>query len=144
MRKSLVLVAGLALVALSAACKKKTEPVRPRKPVPAGVVEIQFTKRVQGPIDLSLDGTRVPVEQASEKGGTRLVVTGLPPGKHRFVLISPLDAFGPDQGEWEVQADKGLFDVYFSQHFEATLYGNPDPLPPSPGIPGVKARLEKK
>ncbi|MBP1627638.1 MAG: hypothetical protein H6Q00_2113 [Holophagaceae bacterium] len=144
MRKSLVLVAGLAILALGAGCAKKTNPILPKKPVPAGTVEIQFTKKVQGPLDLTLDGTRIPVQQDEKKGGLRLVISGLTPGKHRFVLISPLDAFGPDQGEWELPQDKGLFQVFFSQHFNATLYGKPEVLPPAPGLPGVKARLEKK
>jgi len=144
MRKSLVLVAGMAVLALVAGCAKKTNPILPKKPVPAGTVEIQFTKRVQGPLDLTLDGTRIPVEQGSSKGGLRLTISGLAPGKHRFVLISPLDAFGPDQGEWELPEGKGLFQVFFSQHFNATLYGKPEALPSAPGLPGVKARLEKK
>ncbi|WP_005037267.1 hypothetical protein [Holophaga foetida] len=144
MRKSLVLVAGLAILAFGAGCAKKTNPILPRKPVPAGTVEIQFTKTVQGPLDLTLDGTRIPVQQNSKKGGLRLIVSGLTPGKHRFVLISPLEAFGPDQGEWELQEGKGLFQVFFAQHFNATLYGKSEELPPAPGLPGVKARLEKK
>lgn len=144
MRKSLLMVAALALMAVGAGCANKTKPVQPKRPVPAGTVEIQFTKLVQGPIDLTLDGTRVPVALISKKGGKRLVVSGLTPGKHRFVLISPLDAFGPDQGEWEIPEGKGVFKVYFAQHFNATLYGSQDPLPPAPGLPGIKARLEKK
>ena len=143
MRKSLVLAAGLALLVGGIGCAKKTSPILPKRPVPPGTVEIQFTKKVQGPLDLTLDGTRIPVEQVSKKGGLHLVITDLNPGKHRFVIISPLDAFGPDQGEWDVPEGKGVFQVFFSQHFNATLYGTPEPLPPAPGLPGVKARLEK-
>lgn len=144
MRKSLVLVAGLALLALGAGCARKTTPILPKKPVPAGTVEIQFTKKVLGPLDLTLDGTRIPVQQLAKKGGTHLVISGLAPGRHRFVLISPLDAFGPDQGEFELPEGRGHFQVFFSQHFNATLYGKPEELPPAPGLPGVKARLENK
>ena len=145
MRKMLLLLAGLMLAALGAGCAKKTEPILPKRPVPVGTVEIQFTKKVQGPIELVIDGTRVPVEQKKKgQAGKRLIVSGLTPGKHRFVLISPRDAFGPDQGEWLLPEDKGLFQVYFAQHFNATLYGQADPLPPAPGLPGVKAVLEKK
>jgi hypothetical protein len=62
-------------------------------------------------------------------------------GRHRFVLLSPLEAFGPDQIELELGAAKGEFKVLFAQELKSVLYGNPEPLPASSGIPGVQAQL---
>jgi hypothetical protein len=63
-------------------------------------------------------------------------------GKHKYFLSSQKDAFGPDQGEFEVEANKGTFLLLFAQHFDAVLYGKPEPLPPAEGMPNVKATLE--
>ena len=115
-------------------------PIRPKRPVPPGTLLVTFTKKVQGPLDLAIDGTRIPVQQ-EKKSGTQLVVTGLAPGKHTYFLTSPVDAFGFDQGTVEIRTDEGTFLPLFAQHFKATLYGKPEPTPPAAGLPGVTARL---
>jgi len=138
--KSATLAAALLLVA-GLACKKATS--KPTKSVPAGTVLFQFTRKVQGPVELTLDGVRIPVEVARKNKKARsLVITGLPAGKHRFFLYSPRDAFGPDQGEFEMTGAQGVFLVTFAQAFDAVLYGKADALPTAEGMPGVKARLE--
>ena len=138
--KSATLAAALLLVA-GLACKKATS--KPTKSVPAGTVLFEFTRKVQGPVELTLDGVRIPVEAARKNKKARsLVVTGLPAGKHRFFLYSPRDAFGPDQGEFEATATQGVYLVTFAQAFDAVLYGKADALPAAEGMPGVKARLE--
>jgi len=139
--KSAVLITALALVA-GVACSNKVA-TKPSKPVPAGTVQFQFTRKAQGPVELTLDGVRIPVESLKKgKKARSLVVSGLTPGKHRFFLYSPRDAFGPDQGEFEVTATQGAYLVTFAQSFDAVLYGQPEALPPAEGVPGVKARLE--
>jgi hypothetical protein len=128
------------MIAAGLACGKP-KPIKPSKPVPPGTVMFQFTKKVDGPVDLTIDGMRVPVVQTGKKC-KRLTVSGLAAGKHHVVLLSALDAFGPDQVDIEVEAGKGTFQVLYSQQFNAVLYGKPEPMPPAEGIPGVVARLE--
>ena len=147
MRRTL---AGMAMLLVGLGCTKPAV-LKPPKPVPAGAVLIQFTRPVKDILDLTLDGIRVPVEATASKrsfwrkdsGSSNLWISGLPPGKHKYFLSSPHLAFGPDQGEFLVSADKGTFLVAFSQTFKAVLYGDPDPLPRPEGLPGVKAVLEK-
>ncbi len=139
--KSAMLVGALALVG-GVACSNKVA-TRPTKSVPAGTVLFQFTRKVQGPVELTLDGVRLPVEPVKKgKKARSLVLTGITPGKHRFFLYSPRDAFGPDQGEFEATAAQGVYLVTFAQAFDAVLYGKAEALPPAEGVPGVKARLE--
>lgn len=135
-------VSALAILALSGgvACRKPAT-LKPIKPVPPGVVLIQFTRVVKSDLELSIDGTRVPVSIA-KKGGRLLWIRGLSPGKHGYFLSSASHAFGPDQGEFVLSADKGTFLLNFSQTFKAVLYGASEPLPAAAGIPGVKASLE--
>ncbi len=103
----------------------------------------QFTRKVEGPLDLTIDGTRIPVVKTGRKRKCgRLRVSGLVPGRHRFVLLSPLEAFGPDQIELELTATQGEFQVLFAQELKSVLYGSPEPVPPAGGIPGVQAHLE--
>lgn len=139
MRKFVAAVALLALAA-GAACRKPVT-LKPLKPVPPGVVLIQFTRVVKSDLELTLDGTRIPVTIA-KKGGRMLWIRGLAPGKHSYFLSSATHAFGPDQGELLVQADKGTFLMNFSQTFKAVLYGAGEPLPAAKGLPGVQASLE--
>lgn len=120
----------------------KPKALKPRKPVPAGTVEFQFTHKVKGPIDLTVDGIRIPV-QASGKKCLHLYVRGLPLGKHHLALLSALEAFGPDQVDVDLKEDKGEFVVLFSQEFNSVLYGKPEPTPVAEGIPGVVAKLER-
>ena len=130
---TIVLVTGVA-------CKKAVS--QPTKAVPAGTVEFHFTRKAQGPLELTLDGVRVPVEPTKKnKKAKALLITGLAPGKHRFFIYSPRDAFGPDQGEFELVAGKGTYLVTFAQAFNAVLYGKPDAITPAEGIPGVRAYL---
>lgn len=136
-RTTLAAVAVLAL----AACKKI--PLKPAKPLPAGTVVLHFTRAVKGPLDLSIDGTRIPVAQGP-KGGQVLTVEGLQPGRHRFFISSPQDAFSPDQAEIQLPDDGGYYEVVFAQRFEAVLYGKPAESPAAEGLPGVKASLKAK
>ncbi|NWJ39702.1 MAG: hypothetical protein HXX12_01875 [Geothrix sp.] len=117
-------------------------PLTPRTPVPAGSVVFRFTRVVRGPVELSLDGARIPVQQ-SPKGAISLQVKGLTPGKHRYFLTSQRETFSPDMGELDLPADKGLYQVTLSQKLDSVLYGKPDPLPPAEGLPGVTAVLLK-
>jgi hypothetical protein len=139
MRRTL---AGLMIVAaLGCLGCRKPAVLKPLKPVPPGAVLIQFTRVVKNEIELSIDGTRIPVAMA-KKGGKLLWIKGLPVGKHTYFLSSASNAFAPDQGELLISADKGIFMVNFSQTFKAVLYGAGEPLPPAEGLPGVKASLE--
>ena len=140
MRKlSAAMVAVLALTG-GIACRKPAT-LKPLKPVPPGVVLIQFTRVVKNDLELALDGTRVPVS-LDKKGGRMLWIRGLSAGRHTYFLSSSTHAFGPDQGELLVSADKGTFLMNFSQTFKDVLYGAGEPLPPAEGLPGVKASLE--
>ncbi len=139
MRRSL---AGLMIVAAVGClgCRKPAV-LKPVKPVPPGTVLIQFTRVVKSDLELSIDGTRIPVAIA-KKGGRLLWIKGLSNGRHTYFLSSATHAFGPDQGQFEVSADKGVFLANFSQTFKAVLYGAGEPLPAAEGLPGVKATLE--
>jgi len=109
--------------------------------VPGGTLTLAFTRKVLGPLELSLDGVRIPVKQ-SPKGGKTLLVTGISEGRHRYFVESNRDAFGPDQGELEMSASQGVYYVVFAQRFEAVLYGKTAPTPPAEGLPGVSAILK--
>jgi hypothetical protein len=115
----------------------------PTHNAPAGKVVFQFTKKVAGPVDLSLDGVRVPVTpKGKNRKAKTLVITGLSAGAHRYFLSSPQDAMGPDQGTFEVNPKQGLRVYFLSQPLKAVLYGNPEPLPTPEGLPGVQAHME--
>ena len=135
-----VVLAGCMVVAAGLGCTK-AKPILPKKPVPAGTVLFQFTAKVEGPVEVMLDNVRIPVEKVGKKC-LHLTISGLAPGKHHLILLSALDAFGPDQLDLDMPADKGVFKVLFSQQYKSVLYGKPEPVPPAPGLPGVKARLE--
>jgi hypothetical protein len=143
MKGSLRLVLPASIVILAGLACGKPQPIVPGKPVPSGTAILYFTKKVRGPLDLTIDGVRVPVTKAgNKKSYRRLEVAGLALGKHRFVLLSALEAFGPDQFELELTPAKGAFLVLFSQEMKSVLYGSPEPAPLATGIPGVSARLE--
>jgi hypothetical protein len=133
-----------AMVFLGAAtflgCKKV--PLTPSHPVLAGEAVFRFTSAVRGPVELTLDGTRIPVQQLP-KGAVSLLVKGLTPGKHRFFLTSQRETFSPDMGELDMATDKGIYQVTLTQRLDAVLYGKPDPLPTAEGLPGVTAVLVK-
>lgn len=117
-------------------------PLTPKTPVPAGTVVFRFTRTVRGPVEFTLDGARIPVQQAP-KGAVILQVKGLTPGKHRYFLTSQRETFSPDTGELDLPADKGVYQVTLTQKLDSVLYGKPDPLPPAEGLPGVTAALLK-
>ncbi len=121
-------------------CRKV--PLTPKTPIPAGTVVFRFTRKVQGPVELSLDGARIPVQQLP-KGATSLIVKGLAQGKHRFFLTSQRETFSPDLGELDLAGDKGVYQITLVQKLDAVLYGKPDPLPTAEGLPGVTAALTK-
>lgn len=131
-----------ALVLLGAApflgCRKV--PLTPSAPIPSGTAVFRFTRDVLGPVELSLDGTRIPVQQLP-KGAKSLVIKGLTPGKHRFFITSQRETFSPDLGELDMGADKGIYQVTLTQRLDSVLYGKPDPLPAAEGLPGVSAAL---
>jgi len=133
-----------ALVLLGAAtflgCSKV--PLTPSHPIPAGTVVFRFTRKVMGPVEISVDGARLPVQQLP-KGATSLQVKGLAPGKHRYFLTSQRETFSPDQGELDFAADKGIYQITLTQKLDSVLYGKPDPLPATEGLPGVSAVLLK-
>ena len=133
-----------ALVLLGAAiflgCSKV--PLTPSHPVPAGTVVFRFSHKVMGPVEISMDGARLPVQQLP-KGATSLQVKGLAPGKHRFFLTSQRETFSPDQGELDFSADIGIYQITLTQKLDSVLYGKPDPLPAAEGLPGVSAVLLK-
>lgn len=133
----LALPAVLALAPL-AGCRRI--PLSPSKPVPTGTLVLRFGRAVRGPLELSLDGARIPVAQKSKKGEA-LVIAGLAPGKHHFFLGSPEDAFGPDYGDVILPDDHGVYMVILSQRFNAELYGSQEAMPAAEGLPGVSASL---
>lgn len=117
-------------------------PLTPKAPIPAGTVVFRFTRKVHGPVELSLDGARIPVQQLP-KGAISLVVKGLASGKHRFFLTSQHETFSPDLGDLDMGTDKGIYQITLVQKLDAVLYGKPDPLPTAEGLPGVTAALVK-
>lgn len=117
-------------------------PLTPSSPIPSGTAVFRFTRAVRGPVELSLDGARIPVQQLS-RGAKSLVVRGLAPGKHRFFLTSQRETFSPDLAELEMGADKGIYQITLTQRLDSVLYGKPDPLPTAEGLPGVTAALVK-
>jgi hypothetical protein len=105
-------------------------------------VVFRFTRPVKGPVELTLDGARIPVQQLP-KSATSLHVKGLAPGKHRFFMTSQHETFSPDMGELDLPTDRGYYQITLTQTLDAVLYGKPDPLPPAEGLPGVTAILVK-
>jgi hypothetical protein len=133
-------VLAIAALAAVAACKK-VRPILPKTPVPPGTFQIRFTKKIRGPMDLVIDGVRIPVEQKTKKART-LTVSGLSEGKHQYHISCRREAVGPDVGEIEIVPSKGIFQVHFSQRLKTTIYTSDDTPPAAEGIPGVKAVLE--
>jgi hypothetical protein len=133
---------AMALVGVVAFLGCSKVPLTPSHPVPAGQAIFRFTRAVRGPVELSVDGTRIPVQQLS-KGANSLQVKGLAPGKHHFFLTSQRETFSPDLGELDLPAEKGVYQVTLAQRLDSVLYGKPDPLPVAEGLPGVTAVLLK-
>lgn len=135
------LVAAILAITGTLGCRKPK--VKPVPEAPAGVLQFHFTRKVEGPLELTVNSTRIPVEKQGKKGFRNLLVTGLPSGKHRFFLSSPRESFGPDLGEVEITPAKGARLEVFAQKFASVLYGAPEPLPAAEGLPGVRAVLQK-
>jgi hypothetical protein len=136
------IVPALVLLGVASFVGCRKVPLTPSSPIPSGTAVFRFTRAVRGPVELSLDGARIPVQQLP-KGAKSLVVKGLAPGKHRFFLTSQRETFSPDQGELDMGTDKGIYQVTLTQKLESVLYGKPDPLPTAEGLPGVTATLVK-
>ena len=135
-------VLGACLLATVIVGCSKPRPILPKKPVPAGTILLMFTKKVQGPLELTVDGLRIPVQAEGGKRCKQLIISGLAAGKHHVVLLSPLDAFSPDQMDLNLEATQGAFKVLYAQQFNSVLYGKPEAIPAADAIPGVKAILE--
>ena len=61
---------------------------KPVKAVPEGTVLFAFNRKVRGPVELTLDGVRVPVAPVTKNKAARsLVVTGIAPGASAGQLI---------------------------------------------------------
>jgi hypothetical protein len=135
-------LSAMALVGAVSVVGCRKVPLTPSAPIPAGSVLFRFTRTVKGPVELSIDGTRIPVEQRP-KGAVILQVKGLSVGKHRYFITSQRETFSPDMGELDVPADRGIYLVTLTQELDAVLYGKPDPLPTAEGLPGVTAALLK-
>lgn len=138
-----LVVAACVLVGAFAVGCKKPKPIQPSKPVPQGTLLFWFSRKVEGPLELTVDGVRIPVTRTKPgKKATKLTISGLGTGRHTWFILSPKEAFGPDQGEVELADGKGAFVFAFSQTYNSVLYGAPAPIPASEGLPGVKAVLE--
>jgi hypothetical protein len=99
---------------------------------------VRFTSRVRGPLELTINGSRVPVEQRAKRART-LTVSGLAPGTHRYFFYCPDEAIGPDLGEFEMGPDAGVFQVHFSQRLRVAYH---EPAAPAPGgAPGGPAAV---
>ena len=140
MKSRFAIPAMVLLLGAGAALGCRKIPLTSPTPLPSGTVVLRFTRKVHGPFELSLDGTRIPVAQYP-KGARSLLIKGLAPGKHRFFLSSAREIFSPDLGELDMTGTKGLYQIVLTQTFDAVLYGKPDPLPPAEGLPGVSAAL---
>ncbi|MDR0498741.1 MAG: hypothetical protein LBH03_03265 [Holophagales bacterium] len=135
-------LAALSALAVTVGCTMALLPFIPQKPLPPGTFQMQFTRKIVGPVDLTINGVRVPVTQKNKKAQV-LIVSGLSQGKHTYFIASHLDIIGPDFGEFEMDSDKGVFQVHFAQKLKATLYDTGETLAPKPeGISGVTAVLE--
>lgn len=136
------IVPALALLGLAPFLGCRKVPLVPSSPIPAGTVVFRFTRAVRGPVELSIDGARIPVQQLP-KPATSLVVKGLAPGNHRFFLTSQREIFSPDLGELTMSGDRGVYQVTLTQRLDSVLYGTPDPLPVAEGLTGVTAMLTR-
>jgi hypothetical protein len=133
------LAAAIALVAVGC---KGAKPILPKRPLPSGTFQVQFTKKIRGPLELTINGERVPVAQKKKKGKI-LTVTGLPVGSHRYFFYCPADVMGPDLGDIEMGPDSGVFQVHFSQKMRMA-YRNPsqETTQNAAGAGGIAAVLE--
>ena len=135
-------MAGAALAVAVGCTTTALRPFLPRKPLPPGTLQMQFTRKITGPVDLTIDGTRIPITQKNKKAQV-LTVSGLSQGKHSYFIASHADVIGPDFGEFEVGPTEGVFQVHFAQKLKAVLFDTGEATAPSAeGLPGVTAVLE--
>jgi hypothetical protein len=134
------LAAAAAMVAMLGC--KEVKPVLPKKPLATGTYQMHFTRKVLGPLDITIDGIRIPIEQKKKKGRT-LTISGLSEGKHTYFLVAYREIIGPDLGEIEIGPTEGVFRVHFAKRLKLA-FANPTlaSVPTAPGIPGVTAVLE--
>jgi hypothetical protein len=134
--------AALIALAALAACTG-ARPILPRRPPPQGTFQARFTRGIRGPLELTIDGARIPVEQRGRSGRT-LTVSGLSEGTHRYFFYCPAEVMGPDKGEFEIGPGAGVFQVHFSQKLRVAYAEAPGArgLAPAPAHGGVTAVLE--
>jgi len=135
---------GLAIItalAVVIGCKRAA-PILPKRPLPPGTFQMQFTSKITGPVELVIDGVRIPVEQKKKKA-RRLTISGLSQGKRHYYISSHIDMIGPDMGEVEIGPETGVFQVHFTQRLKTATYDDARANAHKPeDIPGVKAVLE--
>jgi hypothetical protein len=136
-------MAMTAMTALMALAACGARPILPRRPPPQGTFQARFTKGVRGPLELTIDGARVPVEQKGRSGRT-LTVSGLSEGTHRYFFYCPAEVIGPDKGEFEIGPGAGVFQVHFSQKLRVAFRDAPPARGQAPAAApgGVSAALE--
>jgi len=130
-----------AVILVTAVGCNRAKPILPKRPLPPGTFQMQFTNKVAGPVELLINGTRIPVEQ-KRKRGKRLTISGLSQGTHRYFIASHIEVIGPDMGEIEIGPDTGVFQVHFSQRLRSTTYGAHRDSPTPASVPGLRAVLE--
>jgi hypothetical protein len=131
----------LAALAAIIGCTQ-VRPILPRKPLPPGTFQIYFIRKIIGPVDLTINGVRIPVEQKKKKVRW-LTVSGLPEGKHNYFIASHMEALGPDYGDFEIGPGEGVFQTHFARKLKAIFYNTGGSASPAAeGIPGVTAVLD--
>jgi len=98
-----VLLATLALV--SGGCRKSLDLVD--EPVPGGTLILEFAAPVRYVMDLSIDGSPVPIRFV--KRNRVLRVEGLAPGVHTFNIHSISYVFGPEFERFRIEEDSGAY-----------------------------------
>jgi hypothetical protein len=123
-------------------CQTSVRPILPPRKLQADTFQMYFARKVLGPIDLTINGIRVPVEQ-KKKRARFLTIKGLSQGKHIYFITSHSDVIGPDYGEFEIGTEEGVFQIHFARRLRSELHSTGDSTAPRPeGIPGVTAVLD--
>lgn len=123
-------------------CSKLTTQLTKPDILAPGTLVLKFSKNIKGPIDLTIDGFRIKVDQTS-KGGNTLTITGLEPTSHRYTISSPNDAFGPSSAEIVLPDDEGISVRIFAQSFDSILYGNSSGAVSAESPKNIRAILRK-
>jgi hypothetical protein len=130
-----------AVLATMIGCKG-VKPILPRKKLPPGTFQMHFIRKIAGPVDLTINGVRIPIEQKKKKVQW-LTVSGLSQGKHNYFITSHMEAIGPDYGDFEIGPDEGVFQVHFARKLKAAFYNTGGSVSPAAeGIPGVTAFMD--